>query len=172
MIRQLNAQYGCLEYVAGRKRDPAGETNGKSNNLNHCLQNVIYKEYWPCNPNGPKIPKHEVMVVFDADMVAKPNFFTKVRVLRMLRSDDRIAFFVRLCVCGWRGPPFRKSSCLEPTRQPTHPTFPHHSPAQKTQILEVMVDDNVALCLSPQAFSNVNPSTDIFNNTNQQVRGA
>jgi hypothetical protein len=36
------------------------------------------------------------------------------------------------------------------------------------QILEVMLDDSVALCLSPQAFSNVNPATDIFNNTNQQ----
>jgi hypothetical protein len=35
-----------------------------------------------------------------------------------------------------------------------------------------MVDDNVALCLSPQAFSNVNPATDIYNNTNQQVRRA
>jgi cellulose synthase/poly-beta-1,6-N-acetylglucosamine synthase-like glycosyltransferase len=78
MIRELNAEYGCLEYVAGRKRDPSGETNGKSNNLNHCLKNVIYKDYWPVNQNGPKIPKHEVMVVFDADMVAKPNFFTKV----------------------------------------------------------------------------------------------
>lgn len=36
------------------------------------------------------------------------------------------------------------------------------------QILEVMLDDNIALCLSPQGFSNVNPKTDIFNNTNQQ----
>ena len=59
---------------------PTGETNGKSNNLNHCLQNVIYKDYFPMNANGPKIPKQEVMVVFDADMVAKPNFFTKVRL--------------------------------------------------------------------------------------------
>ncbi|GBF97993.1 six-hairpin glycosidase [Raphidocelis subcapitata] len=79
MIRELNAEYGCLEYVTGRKRDPNGETNGKSNNLNFCLRNVIYKDYFPVNKDGPKIPKHEVMVVFDADMVAKPNFFTKVR---------------------------------------------------------------------------------------------
>jgi hypothetical protein len=35
------------------------------------------------------------------------------------------------------------------------------------QLLEVMVDDDVALCLTPQAFNNVNPATDIFNNTNQ-----
>lgn len=36
------------------------------------------------------------------------------------------------------------------------------------QILEVMCDDSIALCLSPQAFSNVNPATDIYNNTNKQ----
>lgn len=50
------------------------------------------------------------MVVFDADMVAKPNFFTK--------------------------------------------------------ILEVMVDDDVALCLTPQGFNNVDAQSDIFNNLN------
>jgi hypothetical protein len=37
-----------------------GETNGKSNNLNHCLTKVIYKDYFPVNPQGPKIPKTEV----------------------------------------------------------------------------------------------------------------
>ena len=31
-----------------------------------------------------------------------------------------------------------------------------------------MCDEGVALCLTPQAFTNVNPGTDIFNNTNQQ----
>ncbi len=44
----------------------AGETNGKSNNLNNALTNHIYKDYYPVNPNGPKIPKYEVAVVFDA----------------------------------------------------------------------------------------------------------
>jgi cellulose synthase/poly-beta-1,6-N-acetylglucosamine synthase-like glycosyltransferase len=88
----------------------AGETNGKSNNLNNCLKNVIYKDYFPCDPQGPKIPKSEVMVVFDADMVAKPNFYTK--------------------------------------------------------ILEVMLDDDCALCLTPQGFNNVDAQSDIFNNLN------
>ena len=50
------------------------------------------------------------MVVFDADMVAKPNFFTK--------------------------------------------------------ILEVMLDDDCALCLTPQGFNNVDAQSDIFNNLN------
>ena len=35
-----------------------------------------------------------------------------------------------------------------------------------TKVLEVMVDDDVALCLTPQGFNNVNPETDIFNNLN------
>jgi hypothetical protein len=39
---------------------PTGETNGKSNNLNHCLTKVIYKDYYPTNSEGPKIPKTEV----------------------------------------------------------------------------------------------------------------
>jgi cellulose synthase/poly-beta-1,6-N-acetylglucosamine synthase-like glycosyltransferase len=69
----------------------AGETNGKSNNLNNCLKNVVYKDYYPMNPQGPKIPKTEVMVVFDADMVAKPNFFTKI--LEVMEDDD-----VALCL--------------------------------------------------------------------------
>lgn len=36
------------------------------------------------------------------------------------------------------------------------------------KILEVMLDDKVALCLTPQAFSNVNFATDILNNSNAQ----
>jgi hypothetical protein len=31
-----------------------------------------------------------------------------------------------------------------------------------------MWDDTVALCLTPQAFSNINPKADIFNNINLQ----
>jgi hypothetical protein len=42
---------------------PAGETNGKSNNLNNCLKNVIYKDYYPQNAQGPKIPTSEVRAV-------------------------------------------------------------------------------------------------------------
>lgn len=36
------------------------------------------------------------------------------------------------------------------------------------KLLEVMTNDDIAMCLSPQGFSNVDPATDIFNNTNQQ----
>jgi hypothetical protein len=53
---------------------------------------------------------------------------------------------------------------------PLLPTAPPPPPPSQTtpQILEVLCDDSVALCLSPQAFSNVDPAIDIFNNTNQQ----
>lgn len=36
------------------------------------------------------------------------------------------------------------------------------------QVLEAMWDDSISLCLTPQAFSNINPGSDIFNNINQQ----
>lgn len=36
------------------------------------------------------------------------------------------------------------------------------------QVLEAMWDDSCSLCLTPQAFSNINPKADIFNNINQQ----
>jgi hypothetical protein len=40
------------------------------------------------------------------------------------------------------------------------------------QVLEVMWDDDVTLCLTPQAFSNIHPSADIWNNINVQVRAS
>ncbi|WIA20938.1 hypothetical protein OEZ85_005279 [Tetradesmus obliquus] len=36
------------------------------------------------------------------------------------------------------------------------------------KVLEAMWDDSISLCLTPQAFSNINPGSDIFNNINQQ----
>lgn len=47
-------------YVSGRTRQP-GEMNGKSCNLNNCL-NQIY-------PPGVRIPKTELVAIFDADQV-------------------------------------------------------------------------------------------------------
>lgn len=61
-------------YVSGRTRAP-GEINGKSANVNNCLKNVIYPEYAECLSD---IPMTELVVVFDADMAAKRNFFLKV----------------------------------------------------------------------------------------------
>ncbi len=62
-------------YVTGRTRQP-GEINGKSANVNNCLRNVIYPNGLADKPDA--IPVTEVVVVFDADMVAKRNFFLKV----------------------------------------------------------------------------------------------
>jgi hypothetical protein len=55
---------------------------------------------------------------------------------------------------------------------PHTPLFVHnHTQAKPNffcKLLEVMTDDSIALVLSSQGFSNVDPATDIFNNTNQQ----
>ena len=55
-------------YVSGRVRAP-GEMNGKSGNLNNCLGQIYPKEF--------AIPGNEVICVFDADQVAKRDFFLK-----------------------------------------------------------------------------------------------
>ena len=55
-------------YVSGRKRPP-GEMNGKSGNLNNCLQQLYPDEY--------DIPLNEVACVFDADQTALKEFFVK-----------------------------------------------------------------------------------------------
>lgn len=72
-------QFGrdCV-YITGRTRDPKGETNGKSNNLNNALK-LIYGDM-------DRIPLSEIIVVFDADMIAKPNFYTKI--LEVMADDD------------------------------------------------------------------------------------
>ncbi len=88
-------------YITGRVRQK-GEVNGKSNNLNHCLQQLY--------PKGTTIPMSEVLMVLDADMVPNQTFFLK--------------------------------------------------------LLEVMQDEGIALCLTPQGYHNVRPDGDIFNNIN------
>lgn len=70
-------------YVTGRVRDPNGEINGKSNNLNNCLK-MIY-------PDGAEVPVSEVVVVFDADMVAQPNFYTKALECMI---DDKVSLIL------------------------------------------------------------------------------
>ena len=55
-------------YVSGRVRAP-GEMNGKSGNMNNALSQIYPKEY--------AIPGNEVVCVFDADQVAKRDFFLK-----------------------------------------------------------------------------------------------
>jgi hypothetical protein len=126
------AEAGAI-YITGRKREP-GQINGKACNLNNALCNVIYAGYSGASSvhaavgdddtavipgqggaaSPPEIPATEVVVVFDADMAAKPGFFRHV--------------------------------------------------------LEVLWDDSVGLVLTPQAFNNICPGTDIWNNINPQVR--
>jgi cellulose synthase/poly-beta-1,6-N-acetylglucosamine synthase-like glycosyltransferase len=70
-------------YVSGRVR-PAGQINGKSENLNNCLKNWAYRGL-----NAQAIPSSEIVVVFDADMVAKRDFF--LRILEPLAVDTGLA---------------------------------------------------------------------------------
>lgn len=59
-----------LRYVSGRIR-PKGEVNGKSGNLNNCMQNVIYKKV-------KRISRREICCIFDADMVCSKEFFMRM----------------------------------------------------------------------------------------------
>ncbi|KAK9828913.1 hypothetical protein WJX72_002766 [[Myrmecia] bisecta] len=57
-----------IVYVSGRQR-AVGEMNGKSCNLNNCL-NQIY-------PPGVPVPPTELVCIFDADQVCNVDFFLK-----------------------------------------------------------------------------------------------
>ncbi|KAG1680163.1 hypothetical protein FOA52_000276 [Chlamydomonas sp. UWO 241] len=96
-----------VKYITGRDRKP-GQINGKSENLNNAPCNHIYKDH-PKAENGSidwtSVDPRDTIVVFDADMMAKPDFFCKT--------------------------------------------------------LEVMADEELALCLTPQAFHNINPDGDL-----------
>lgn len=129
---------GSTVYVSGRQR-AKGEINGKSANLNNCLKNIVYPQYVG---NPAAIPKEEVLVVFDADMQAKPYFFCKVGALgdqagwgQVLQQQPvaPIALPVRTCTtCAdllllpltWCSRSARRSSPLP--RPP--PPFPNQTP--------------------------------------------
>ena len=161
-----------VKYITGRQRKP-GQINGKSENLNNALIDHIFTQDFlssvtlsltsddilngnrppptdlalptstpglnddlarasvdvqhleasPTPPPPPPppnsnfdwfqaIPAKELIVVFDADMCAKADFFLKT--------------------------------------------------------LEVMADEDLQLCLTPQAFHNIDPEADLFNNINKQ----
>ncbi|GFH05774.1 uncharacterized protein HaLaN_00291, partial [Haematococcus lacustris] len=120
-------------YVSGRTRKK-GEVNGKSANLNFCLHSIYASlprsELNPEDVDWSEISNKELVVVFDSDMCAKPDFFCKAR----------------------------GSITSQPPASPQLPQF----------IFEVMLDDNLALCLTPQAFHNIDPDTDLFNSINVQ----
>lgn len=65
--------------LAGRVRQK-GEMNGKSNNMNNVLMQIY--------PTGSFIPSNELIAVFDADQIAKPDFF--VRTVPLFDAGDDI----------------------------------------------------------------------------------
>lgn len=88
-------------YVSGRVR-AQGEINGKSGNLNNCLQAVVYADTLAPD-SGPAdaatgsctalaIPLQEVVVVFDADMACKSHFFRHVSAVSRCTAMSLLVF--------------------------------------------------------------------------------
>ena len=64
---------------AGRIRKK-GEMNGKSGNMNNVLAQIY--------PTGCYIPGNELIAVFDADQIAKPDFF--LRTVSLFDAGDDV----------------------------------------------------------------------------------
>ena len=60
--------------------------NGKSNNMNNVLMQIY--------PTGSFIPSNELIAVFDADQIAKPDFF--VRTVPLFDAGDNIGMVSRV----------------------------------------------------------------------------
>jgi hypothetical protein len=68
---------------------PAGEVNGKSNNLNNCLLQLY--------PKGTTIPMSEVLFILDADMVPNQTFFVKLLEVMQVKWGPEITIMSLLC---------------------------------------------------------------------------
>ena len=66
-------------HCAGRIRKK-GEMNGKSGNMNNVLAQIY--------PTGCFIPGNELIAVFDADQIAKPDFF--LRTVSLFDAGDDV----------------------------------------------------------------------------------
>ncbi len=64
--------------------------NGKSGNMNNVLAQIY--------PTGCYIPGNELIAVFDADQIAKPDFF--LRTVSLFDAGDDVGM-VRLKVLRW-----------------------------------------------------------------------
>ena len=70
---------------AGRIRKK-GEMNGKSGNMNNVLAQIY--------PTGCFIPGNELIAVFDADQIAKPDFF--LRTVSLFDAGDDVGMVSKL----------------------------------------------------------------------------
>eukprot|EP00878_Enallax_costatus_P006281 GHUV01006584.1.p1 GENE.GHUV01006584.1~~GHUV01006584.1.p1 ORF type:complete len:545 (+),score=157.86 GHUV01006584.1:776-2410(+) len=87
ICREKGLKFGVDVVHVKRIKTGKPETNAKSNNLNNCLQNVIYKEYVEIDglckdkedrKKAKQIPTSEVIIVLDADMIPEYNFYRKI----------------------------------------------------------------------------------------------
>jgi cellulose synthase (UDP-forming) len=84
-VADMNQEHPNLIYVT-RPKEFKG--HGKAGNLNYCLREIIYKNVLSHNENLKTedgktkrkkfIPRKELVVIFDADMVARSNFLTRL----------------------------------------------------------------------------------------------
>lgn len=87
ICREKGLMFGTDLVHVKRVKSGKPETNAKSNNLNNCLQNVIYKEFVDtdglCKDDDERrkakqIASSEVIIVLDADMIPEYNFYRKI----------------------------------------------------------------------------------------------
>jgi hypothetical protein len=153
-------------YVTGRDKS-LRSLNGKSANLNYCLQ-LIYPDIAdPEDPEGlMKIPVNELMCLFDADQTCSKGFFQVWRPNVLLSSWNRFA---------------KRRAQLAHDFAACNTAHVHrfwasqHSPSPQrltavwlVQVLLQFIDsgDDVGVALSPQLMYNVIPDCDIFNHQN------
>jgi hypothetical protein len=121
------------------------------------LQNYVYAS-WPKNEAGEidwtEISNKELIVVFDADMCAKQEFYLRVSTWGglVLGLQNRVYSSVFTAVLH------TAEACVSCAMHPAQRLNAFHSPLSGLlQILEVMLDEELALCLSPQSFHNISP---------------
>ena len=155
-----------VEYVSGRTRSP-GEMNGKSANLNNCLEQIFPKDY--------HIPPSELICIFDADQVCHDCRIPR-DMSRPLQPLDEIITTVQLQVqvdallepsLGLQPIPVSNWETLALTE--AHFTIPVQLANSDFYIKTVPLfdaGDDVGMVLSPQAFHNLRLHADIFNHAN------
>lgn len=96
ICRERDLRFGTDVVHVRRVKSGKPETNAKSNNLNNCLQDVIYKEYVEIDGlckdkedrnKAKQIPTSEVIIVLDADMIPEYNFYRKILQVRKARES-------------------------------------------------------------------------------------
>ena len=154
-----------VKYITGRERKP-GQVNGKSENLNNALKNHIF-------------PKDCLSTVSVALMSEDPQAAGRRPVIVTSASSDNRdssgdgghGISPRLPTTGVL-PPAGKFDWFQalPAKElvVVFDADMRAKPDFFLKTLEVMADEEMQLCLTPQAFHNIDAEADLFNNLNKQ----